>query len=172
MTNPAKPKAATQAVTLNTPTTGASVPVVVQGTPVAAATPTLTEEQKTAKQAEREREFEGIENSLAQRIADSGYWWVTDNGTHEQYIGQRPEAMDDPRLAKVIQLNSLLLVGNLDGREVRLEDGTRFTLQGDLTSVDQIRTPDGKPLIGEVDKSKSAARRKAAEARWAEEDKA
>lgn len=172
MTNPAKDKAATQAVTLNAATTGASVPVVVQGTPVAQAAAAPTDEQKKAKQAQREASFMGIENSLAQRISDSGYWWVTDNGAHEQYIGQRPKAMDDPRVAKTIQLNTLLLAGNLDGREVRLEDGTRFTIQGDVTSIDQIRTPDGKPLIGEVDKGKSAARRKAAEAQWKAEDEA
>lgn len=167
MTNPAKDKpAATQAATVG----GPSVPVVVQGTPVIGAVVGLTAEQKAARQAAREAEFTATENSLAQRVADSGYWWVEDNGAHEQYIGQRPEAMDDPRFAKVIQLNPLMTLRNFDGREVRLEDGTRFTIQGDILTVDQIRTPDGEPLIGPADKKKSAERRKLAEAQWKAED--
>lgn len=166
MTNPAKDKtAATQAATV-----GGSIPVVVEGKPVVGAVVGLTKEQKEARQAAREAEFTATENSIAMRVADSGYWWVQDNGSHEQYIGQRPEAMDDPRFAKVIQLNPLMTLRNFDGREVRLADGTRFTIQGDILTVDQIRTPDGEALIGPADKAKSAARKKAAEAQWKADD--
>lgn len=164
-------KAATQAATTRTPT-AARTAVVVEGQPLVGAVNALTPEQEDALRTSREAEFTATENSLAQRVADSGYWWVEDNGAHEQYIGQRPEAMDDPRYAKVIQLNPLMTLRNFDGREVRLEDGTRFTIQGDIQTVDQIRTPDGEPLIGPVDEAKSAERREAAEARWKAEDEA
>jgi hypothetical protein len=168
MTN--KARSASKQPATQAETVGASVPVVVQGTPVIGAVVGQTEEQKAAKEAAREAEFTANENSLATRISDSGYWWVQDNGAHEQYIGQRPEAMDDARLAKSIQLNPLQLASPFDGREVRLKDGGRFTIQGDVTTVDQIRTPEGEALIGPVDKSRSAARRKAAEAQWKAED--
>lgn len=170
MTNKARSKAATQAATATTTPTAAPVPVIVQGQPVVGPVVGLTAEQKTALQASREAEFNATENSLAQRVNDSGYWWVEDNGAHEQYIGLRPKAMDDPRFAKVIQLNPLMTLRNFDGREVRLEDGTRFTIQGDISTPDQIRTPDGEALIGPVDKAKSTERRKAAEAQWKAED--
>lgn len=160
MTNPAKTPA----------TQAASTQVVVEGKPLVGAVTALTTEQKEARQAAREAEFNATENSLAQRVADSGFWWVEDNGAHEQYIGQRPEAMDDPRFAKVIQLNPLMMLRNFDGREVRLADGTRFTIQGDIQTPDQIRTPDGEALIGPVDKKKSAERKKAAEAQWKADD--
>lgn len=170
MTNKAKAKANVAA----TPqvATAPTAKVVVEGAPLVGAVTALTDEQKTALQAAREAEFTANENSLMQRVADSGYWWVEDNGSHEQYIGPRPEAMDDPRFAKVIQLNPLMTLRNFDGREVRLADGTRFTIQGDIQTADQIRTPDGEALIGPVDKKKSAERRKAAEAQWKAEDEA
>lgn len=168
----AKAAAAPQAAkaTAATPEPTARTAVVVEGTPLVGAVTALTSEQEQARQAAREAEFNATENSLTQRVADSGFWWVEDNGAHEQYIGPRPEAMDDPRLAKVIQLNPLMTLRNFDGREVRLADGTRFTIQGDIQTADQIRLPNGEALIGSVDKAKSAERRKVAEAQWKADD--
>lgn len=164
MTN-VKREAATQAATSQP-----AVPVVVQGQPVVGAVVGLTEEQKTAMKISREAEFEAQENSLSQRLADSGYGWVTDNVANEHYIGQRPEALNDPRNARVIQFDSLMTLGSFDGREVRTPDGS-FVIQGFYQDAGQIINPLTKaPLIGAVDKKKSAERRKIAEARWKEED--
>lgn len=167
----ARGKAEANAAKSGTPAaepTGASIPVVVQAQPVAAAQPDEANQKRVEfmQNFDRINEFNEMAQSLATRVMDSGVGYYDDNGANKRYIAKIDEnATTAPTGTPLVSLQKKPFPpdNQLPGTLVYRQDGTFYSIPPHVRSLGDVVDPEtNERLIGDLDPKRHKARLEAA----------